>query len=167
MVEGQSIQISRPGEAYARIRPDEHIHDGADGSADGAGHADQQGDAAARRHRGAVRAGWKRDAGQCAPGDLRKKTDKSRTISAVLLAQSWQTDPNMPFYVYKLAVEGVTAASNQDVLLDPNITAAQLTAAQAANIQDGGQIDGELTLKAWGYKPTVDIPIRVILRGDT
>lgn len=73
----------------------------------------------------------------------------------------------MPFYVYKLAVEGVTAASNQDVLLDPNITAAQLTAAQAANIQDGGQIDGELTLKAWGYKPTVDIPIRVILRGDT
>ena len=47
-----------------------------------------------------------------------------------------------------------------------NITAEQLKALQSANIQDGGQAANTMTLKAYGDKPTVDIPIRVIKRGD-
>lgn len=48
---------------------------------------------------------------------------------------------------------------------DTTITAAQLTALQEANIQDGGQGVGTITLKAFGIKPTIDLPLRVTVLG--
>ena len=65
-----------------------------------------------------------------------------------------------------MSVSGVTASSNQEILPAVDITQEQLEALQTANIQDGGQSSGKITLKAFGDVPTVDIPIRVILRGD-
>lgn len=93
------------------------------------------------------------------------KTDKSTTVSATLNVSSW-SGTDAP-YTYSLKVSGVTATSNQDLLPSQTITAEQLEAYQEANLQDGGQSTGTITLKAWGYKPTVSIPVRVILRGDT
>lgn len=88
----------------------------------------------------------------------------SETVMAMLLAASWTGDATP--YGYTLTVSGVTATSNQEVLPALNITAEQLEALQSANIQDGGQAANTMTLKAYGDKPTVDIPIRVIKRGD-
>ena len=85
-------------------------------------------------------------------------------VTATLSASSWSGD-SAP-YTYTLAVNGVTATSNQELLPALNITEEQLTALQAANIQDGGQAANSVTLKAFGDKPTIDIPIRVIVRGD-
>ena len=89
----------------------------------------------------------------------------SETVTATLLAASW-TGSSAP-YTYTLAVNGVTANSNQELLPSLTITEEQLTALQAANIQDGGQAANSVTLKAFGDKPTIDIPIRVIVRGDS
>lgn len=89
----------------------------------------------------------------------------SETVAATLLATSWTGD-SAP-YTYTLAVTGVTATSNQELLPALNITSEQLTALQAANIQDGGQTANTIILKAFGDKPTIDLPIRVILRGDS
>ena len=89
----------------------------------------------------------------------------SETVTATLLAASWTGDA-VP-YSYTLTVTGVTANSNQELLPALNITSEQLTALQAANIQDGGQAANSVTLKAFGDKPTIDIPIRVIVRGDS
>nr|DAF13668.1 MAG TPA: L SHAPED TAIL FIBER PROTEIN [Caudoviricetes sp.] len=86
------------------------------------------------------------------------------TVAATLLAASW-TGSEAPF-VYTLAIAGVTATSYQELLPAVNITAEQLKALQAANITDGGQAAGSMTLKAYGKKPTVDIPIRVIKEGE-
>lgn len=86
------------------------------------------------------------------------------TVAATLLAASW-TGSEAPF-VYTLAIAGVTATSYQELLPAVNITAEQLTALQAANITDAGQAAGTMTLKAYGKKPTVDIPIRVIKEGE-
>lgn len=86
------------------------------------------------------------------------------TVTATLLAASW-TGSEAPF-VYTLAIAGVTATSYQELLPAVDITAEQLTALQAANITDGGQAAGTMTLKAYGKKPTVDIPIRVIKEGE-
>lgn len=86
------------------------------------------------------------------------------TVAATLLAASW-TGSEAPF-VYTLAIAGVTATSYQELVPAVNITAEQLTALQAANITDGGQAAGTMTLKAYGKKPTVDIPIRVIKEGE-
>ena len=89
----------------------------------------------------------------------------SETITATLLAASW-TGTSAP-YTYTLAVNGVTANSNQELLPALTITEEQLTALQAANIQDGGQAANSVTLTAFGDKPTIDLPIRVIVRGDS
>ena len=86
------------------------------------------------------------------------------TVTATLLASGW-TGSEAPF-VYTLAIAGVTATSYQELLPAVNITAEQLKALQAANITDGGQAAGSMTLKAYGKKPTVDIPIRVIKEGE-
>ena len=89
----------------------------------------------------------------------------SETVTATLLAASWTGDAAP--YTYTLAVTGVTANSNQELLPALNITKEQLTALQAANIQDGGQTADSVTLTAFGDKPTIDLPIRVIVRGDS
>ena len=89
---------------------------------------------------------------------------KSEIIEANISAASWNGD-SAP-YTYTLAVTGVTAYSNQEILPALDITQEQLDALQGANIVDGGQAAGSITLKAWGDKPSVDIPIRVIKRGD-
>ena len=92
-------------------------------------------------------------------------TTKSTTVSATLSSSSWSGD-SAP-YTYTLAVTGVTTSSNQELLPALNITEEQLTALQSANIQDGGQSADTIVLKAFGDKPTIDLPIRVILRGDS
>lgn len=86
------------------------------------------------------------------------------TVTATLLASGW-TGSEAPF-VYTLAIAGVTATSYQELLPAVNITAEQLKALQAANITDGGQAAGSMTLKAYGKVPTLDIPIRVIKEGE-
>ena len=89
----------------------------------------------------------------------------SKTVTATILAANW-TGSSAP-YTYTLAVTGVTANSNQELLPALNITEEQLTALQAANIQDGGQAANSVTLTAFGDKPTINLPIRVIVRGDS
>lgn len=101
-----------------------------------------------------------RSAASNAQATADSKASKSTTVTATLAASAWADG------VYVLSVAGVTAASNQEVLPAVNITAAQLKALQSANIQDGGQTAGSITLKAFGDVPTIDIPIRVIKRGD-
>ena len=85
---------------------------------------------------------------------------KSTVIEATLAASGWADG------AYTLTVNGVTDTSNQEILPAVEITAEQLEALQAANIQDGGQAENTITLKAYGDVPTIDIPIRVIKRGD-
>ena len=69
-------------------------------------------------------------------------------------------------YTYTLTVEGVTATSNQEIMPAVDITWEQLIGLQGTNMIDGGQSTDTIILKATKNKPTVDIPIRVILRGD-
>ena len=85
---------------------------------------------------------------------------KSSSITATLAAASWSNGS------YTLTVNGVTATSVQEILPGASITSAELKALQKANIQDGGQSENKIVLKAFGTVPSLDIPIRVILRGD-
>lgn len=90
----------------------------------------------------------------------RKGNPISTIVETTLTASGWSNGS------YELEVEGVTDTSNQEILPGLEITEEQLTALQGANIQDGGQAAGSVTLKAFGDVPTIDIPIRVIVRGD-
>ena len=93
-------------------------------------------------------------------GKVANKANKASAVNATLVAGNWSGD------TYILTVSGVTTTSNQEILPAVNITTEQLEALQSANIQDGGQANGSVTLKAFGSVPTIDIPVRVIVRGD-
>lgn len=89
---------------------------------------------------------------------------KAVTVDETLLASNWE-GTDAPF-TYSLELEGVTATSIQEFIPAVGITASELEALQAANIVDGGQTEGVITLVAWGTVPVVNIPIRIIQRGD-
>lgn len=88
----------------------------------------------------------------------------STVSTATLTAANW-TGASAPFS-YSLTISGVTSTSNQEILPSLTITAEQLEALQGANITDGGQSTNTIILKAYGDKPAINIPIRVIVRGD-
>jgi hypothetical protein len=89
---------------------------------------------------------------------------KSNIVTATLTAAGW-TGSAAP-YSQTISVAGVTTTSVNEVFPGASFTASQLTALQSANLQDGGQAAGTITLLAYGDKPTIDIPVRVIVRGD-
>lgn len=89
---------------------------------------------------------------------------KSTVVAVTLTAAGW-TGTSAP-YMQAINITGVTATSNNEFLPALDITADQLAALQSANIVDGGQAVGSVTLKACGDKPSIDIPLRVIVRGD-
>ena len=85
---------------------------------------------------------------------------KSRLETATLLAANWAEQS------YTLAVPGVSASAAIEILPALSITAEELEVLQAANLQDGGQAEGSIVLIAFGDVPDIDLPIRVIVRGD-
>lgn len=85
------------------------------------------------------------------------------TLSVTLASASW-AGTAAP-YTYTISNSAITATSTQEVSPATDITANQLTALQSANIIDGGQAAGSMTLKAFGKKPSVDIPVRIIVKG--
>lgn len=87
------------------------------------------------------------------------KPQSSVTKSFTLSASSWSSGS------YAISDSLITASSNQEILPATTITAAQYNALSKAQIIDGGQSEGSLTLKALGTVPTIDIPIRIIFRG--
>lgn len=85
------------------------------------------------------------------------------TLSVTLASASW-TGTAAP-YTYTISNSAITATSTQELTPATDITADKLTALQNANIIDGGQAPGSMTLKAFGEKPSVDIPVRIIVKG--
>lgn len=81
---------------------------------------------------------------------------------AVTLSADW-TGEEAPF-TQTVAVPGVMADSVVDIDVAGTVTAEQLDAYIGARIVDGGQAEGSITLKALGEKPTVTIPLRVVVR---
>lgn len=88
---------------------------------------------------------------------------KVSTVSVTLLASGWNTSGDWPKYT--LALAGITADSNQEYLPPVNPSTEVVEALQAALFQDGGQAAGVAYILAYGEVPTIDLPIRVILRG--
>jgi len=85
---------------------------------------------------------------------------KSTLHAVTLAAASWSSGQ------YVISLSGITATSAVEILPSQSITSAQLNALQAANLQESAQAAGSITIKAFGTVPTIDLPIRAIVRGD-
>ena len=90
--------------------------------------------------------------------------DKSTVVNKTLLVSNW-SGTSVP-YRYELAVDGVTKTSNQEIMPADGITDEQMYHLQGANLQDGGQDTNKIVLEAFGVKPSIDIPIKIIMRKD-
>ena len=84
----------------------------------------------------------------------------STTVNMTLYAETWNNGS------YTITNDLITSTSNQEIVTAVGITADQYNALSAAVIVDGGQSAGSLTIKALGTVPTIDVPIRIIFRGD-
>lgn len=94
---------------------------------------------------------------------LAQKADASKIVSAVLSAAKW-TGSVAPF-TQTLQIQGLTAGQNGVIDVAQNITEEQLQAACDANLRMGEQRDGALAVLAKREKPTLNIPVTIILFG--
>lgn len=84
------------------------------------------------------------------------------TQTTVQLSADW-AGTEAP-YSQVITVAGVTASSVVDIDVASTVTAEQLDAYINAKIVDGGQAAGSITLKAFGDKPEVAIPVKIVVR---
>ena len=94
---------------------------------------------------------------------LAQKSDKSTLYERVLTAAGWSADTPP---TQTVSIPKGTATSVNELLPGYPITDEQLAAYQVANLQDGGQTAGSATYQCRGEMPTIDIPVRIIVRGD-
>ena len=91
-----------------------------------------------------------------------RKTVKDTSIS---IGTSW-IGSSAP-YTQNIPCDSLSSASNViEISLPPSATAQQVEQFNALVLQDGGQTASTFTLRAFGTKNTVEIPITVIVRKD-
>lgn len=97
--------------------------------------------------------------------DKTEKTySKRSTTSTVTLSAPTWSGSSAP-YSYVLSVAGVTATNIIEINYASSASDAAIEAYQGAGLKDGGQSAGRITLLAT-EKPTVNIPITIIVRND-
>ena len=88
---------------------------------------------------------------------------KSTLVNTTLTASKW-TGSSAP-YTYVLPVSGATTSNIAEINYASNASSQAIEAYQNAMLADGGQTTNQITIKAT-EKPTVDIPITIVIRND-
>ncbi len=91
---------------------------------------------------------------------------KSLLATAVLDKDNWSNNSYTLTATDVAALSAVTAATAWEVLPGLSATDAEIEALQSANLLDGGQAAGSITIRAKEGAPTIDVPVRIIIRGD-
>lgn len=93
----------------------------------------------------------------------RDKANKAITYEKTILASEWtgSTEP----YTVDLEVPDVDQLTNVEIV-PGELSIEQWESMTDASITRGTQDIGMITLYAYGNKPNVDLPIKIIVRGD-
>ena len=94
-----------------------------------------------------------------------REVPRGSTSSNHTLASGTWAGTSAPF-TYTLSVTGVTTTNVVEVIPQSNLTVDQQKAMADAMIATGTQSAGSIVLRAFGKKPTINLPITVIVRGD-
>lgn len=94
---------------------------------------------------------------------LAQKANKSTVISVTASVAGW-SGASAPF-TNIINVEGVTAESNIYIAIGSGATVTEYAAAVDAQLHCSAQGAGTITLKAFDTKPTVAIPLTVLILG--
>ena len=92
------------------------------------------------------------------------KTSKSTVLNLTLGSVNWFGSAAP--YTYVLAVTGATSSNLIETTTPGTVTDEQLAAYEAVQIKKITQATDTITLYAYGAKPTISLPITIIVRGD-
>ena len=95
---------------------------------------------------------------------LGEKASKSTVQNVIVASNSW-SGVSAP-YSATIAVTGATQNNLIEVTIPGDIIDDQLIALKSAQVDKITQSTDNITLYAYGTKPTIDIPITVVIRGD-
>lgn len=93
---------------------------------------------------------------------LAEKSNKSISVNKILTASAWSSSSP---YTQIVSISGLLANQNGVVSLSTNASASQIKAAKKAILEVTSQANNQLTITAKGVKPTIEIPLTVILFG--
>ena len=92
------------------------------------------------------------------------KSNKYRLINTSILSSGWVGEESP--YTNSITIEGVRENTDICILPSSTWTSDIIEVWGSAGILTGEQSEGSITLKAYGEKPGIDIPISVLI-GDT
>jgi len=90
---------------------------------------------------------------------------KSRIFDVILLPLSW-IGSTSPFTYTISTITNVNPTSIIHIIPSINITSEEYTAYINANLIDGGIVNNTVTVKSVGAKPTINIPVRIIVSNS-
>ena len=91
------------------------------------------------------------------------KASKSIVLEETIKASNW-TGTSAP-YTNKILIESVEEDTIVELVLPSGMTSTEKMAYQDAQILNGSQENGSITIKSWGIKPSIDLPVVLIVRG--
>lgn len=91
-----------------------------------------------------------------------QKANKSTVFTGTLLASNWSSTAP---YSQTLTITGITANTNGIIGVSDVATRSQYEVAASANLRKIAQGTNTVTIMAYGEKPTVNIPIEIIVLG--
>ena len=92
------------------------------------------------------------------------KSNKYRLVNTTILSTNWIGEESP--YTNTLMIDGITINTDICILPSSTWTTDIIEAWGNAGILSGDQVEGSITLKAYGEEPGVDIPISILI-GDT
>lgn len=90
---------------------------------------------------------------------ISEKGDATAVINATLTSSGWKS------YAQTISNSAIKTGQNGIVGLSPSATSTQISAAKSAGLVVSAQAEGSITVKYEGSKPSVDIPIQIMLFG--
>lgn len=91
-------------------------------------------------------------------------TPKVKQFNKIITPSNWVG--SIAPYTLTIVNENIKELSEITINLTNNMSAAEIQAYQSANIFGGIQTNGSLELKAYGDKPTINIPLTVLIGGE-
>lgn len=89
---------------------------------------------------------------------------RSIKVHTTFSASDWVGD-EAPFS-NTIAIPDFDDTCNAELVLPEDVTAEQVEAYQSAMILNGAQSGAQITVFAWGSKPTIDLPVLINIRLD-
>lgn len=88
---------------------------------------------------------------------------KDASFDVTISASGWSGDSSP--YSYKISNSKILATSNIDISPKIGCTNAQILAFSEGGFGPGSLAAGSVTIACYGKKPSIDLPVTVIVRG--